>query len=65
MASWPNWVREALVALHREDSAQDMIEYALLGALIALGAVAGMTVIASTVNQAFSVIGNRISSSVS
>jgi len=44
----------------REDDGQDLIEYALLAALIALAATAGMNTIASDLNNAFSTIGATI-----
>ncbi len=57
--------KATLVALHREDSGQDLIEYALIAALIALGAVAGMGYVASKVNDAFSVVGNKLTNALS
>ena len=42
--------------LHREEG-QDLIEYALVVALIALAATAGMTSVATSINTAFSNIG--------
>ncbi len=57
--------REACLRLLHEDSGQDLIEYAMLAALIALAAVVGMNTIASDVNDAFSKIGSRLSSAVS
>ncbi len=51
-------------ALHREDAGQDLIEYALIAALIALGAVAGMGFIASALNNAFNSIGSKLSNAV-
>jgi pilus assembly protein Flp/PilA len=57
-------VREVLTSLHRDESGQDLIEYALLAALIALAAVVGMNTVASDINNAFSNIGSRISASV-
>jgi pilus assembly protein Flp/PilA len=51
--------------LHTEESGQDLIEYALVAALIALAAVAGMNFVASAINNAFSKIGSRLSSAVS
>ena len=55
-------LRETLVALHREDSGQDLIEYALIAALIALAATAGMSTVASAINDAFSSIGEKLKS---
>ena len=43
----------------REDG-QDLIEYALLCALIALAATVGMGTLASDINNAFGAIGNQL-----
>ena len=40
-----------LKQLHKDDSGQDMIEYALIGLIIALGALAGMSTLASSINK--------------
>jgi len=53
-------IRETLVALHREDSGQDLIEYALIAALIALAATVGMGTVATAINLAFSSIGAKL-----
>jgi pilus assembly protein Flp/PilA len=45
----------------RESDGQDLIEYALVAALIALAATAGMNTVASDINLAFSSIGSTIS----
>ncbi len=58
-------IKAALVVLHREDSGQDLIEYALLAALLALGAVAGMDYVALKINTAFSLVGNKLTNAVS
>jgi pilus assembly protein Flp/PilA len=58
-------MRETLVALHREDSGQDLIEYALIAALIALAATVGMGTVATAINKAFSSIGAKMGSYVS
>ncbi len=58
-------VKEALLALHRENSGQDLIEYALVAALIAVGAVAGMGYVASQINAAFSKVGNKLANAAS
>jgi pilus assembly protein Flp/PilA len=47
----------------REDG-QDLVEYALLVALIALGAVASMRTVATSISTEFSVIESRFASSV-
>jgi pilus assembly protein Flp/PilA len=57
-------IRELLTTVHRDESGQDLIEYALLAALIALASVIGMNTVASDVNNAFTLIGSKISASV-
>lgn len=51
-------LRRALANLHKEESGQDLIEYALVVALIALAAVAGMSTLANGINSAFSKLGS-------
>ena len=51
-------------ALWTDESGQDTTEYVLLVALIALAVTAGMTVLATNINQAFSTAGSRLTSSV-
>jgi pilus assembly protein Flp/PilA len=46
--------------LKNGEEGQDLVEYALTVALIATGAVAGMTSLASGVNSAFSTIGSTL-----
>jgi Flp pilus assembly pilin Flp len=46
--------------LHREESGQDLIEYALIGLLIALGAIAGMGTVASSINAEFTKIAGEL-----
>jgi len=53
-------VKGSLVELHREDSGQDLIEYALIAALIALAATVGMGSVAKAINTAFSSIGAKV-----
>jgi pilus assembly protein Flp/PilA len=43
-----------------EDDGQDLIEYALIVALIAFAATAGMSSVASTINNAFSNVSNTL-----
>jgi len=45
----------------RDDEGQDLVEYALIVALIALAAVLGMNVLATAINQAFSTVGSKLS----
>ena len=54
--------KKVLVGLHQEDSGQDLIEYALIAALIALAATFGMGTVAKAINDAFSSIGAKLGS---
>jgi pilus assembly protein Flp/PilA len=53
-----------LRSLHNDESGQDLIEYALVAALIAFGATAAMSTLSSTINGAFTVISNKLIASV-
>jgi pilus assembly protein Flp/PilA len=46
-----------------DESGQDLIEYALVCALVAFGAIAGMKTLASGINNAFGNITNTLTSS--
>ena len=50
------------IRLVQEDSGQDLIEYALVAALIALGALIGMKTLANDIGNAFNSVGNTLSS---
>lgn len=45
-----------------DEQGQDLIEYALVVALIALAATAGMSTVAKDINQAFTNIGTKLTS---
>lgn len=47
-------------SLMKDERGQDMIEYILVAALIALGATAGMQGLASSINTAFGNIGGKL-----
>ena len=55
---------ELLRGLHKDESGQDLIEYALIAALIAFAAVAGMNTLAKDINLAFSKIGSKLNSAL-
>jgi pilus assembly protein Flp/PilA len=55
-------LRTLVSSLHEDESGQDLIEYALICALIALGAIAGMKTVANYINNAFSSIGSNLNS---
>ena len=47
-----------------QDEGQDLVEYALVVALIALGATAGMNTLASDISSAFSSIGSTLNGAI-
>jgi pilus assembly protein Flp/PilA len=47
-----------------EESGQDLIEYALVAALVGLGAVASMTSLSTAIGNAFTGIGTTLTSNV-
>jgi pilus assembly protein Flp/PilA len=57
-------ILRTLRALHNDESGQDLIEYALVAALIAFGAVAAMGTLANDINSAFSIIGSKLDSAL-
>jgi pilus assembly protein Flp/PilA len=46
--------------LHKEESGQDLIEYALIGLLIALSAIAAMGIVGQSINREFSKIATSL-----
>jgi pilus assembly protein Flp/PilA len=53
-----------LSAFIRDESGQDLIEYALVAAIIALGATAAMTSLATTISSTFTKIGTSLTTAV-
>lgn len=51
-------------AFMADESGQDLIEYALVAALIALGATAAMSSLSTSISTAFSKIGSSLTSAV-
>jgi pilus assembly protein Flp/PilA len=47
-----------------DESGQDLIEYALVAALVGLGAVASMRSLANSIGSAFNGVGNALTNSV-
>ena len=54
--------RAALKNLLKDDSGQDLIEYALVAGLIALGAVTAMGTLSTDINSAFTSVGTQLTS---
>jgi pilus assembly protein Flp/PilA len=55
-----NLLRNTLTALVHDESGQDLIEYALIAALIALAAITGMNTLAGKINNEFGSVGNDL-----
>ena len=56
--------KQILSNLLKDESGQDLIEYALVAALIALGATAAMSTLAGTISTGFGSIGTKLSGNV-
>ena len=56
------FVKVQVLAAHivKDQEGQDLIEYALVVALIAFAAVAGMNTLATKINAAFTSVGSRL-----
>ncbi len=57
-------MKQAFRELLRDESGQDLIEYALVAAIIGLGAVTTMGTVANGIGNAFSTINNKLSSAL-
>ncbi len=53
-------MRNTFKSFLREEDGQDLIEYALVVALIAFAAAVGMNTVAAKINTAFSNIGTKV-----
>jgi pilus assembly protein Flp/PilA len=53
-------IKNALVALIKDESGQDLIEYALVAGLIGIGAVVAMTGLSGKIANAFNGVGNSL-----
>jgi pilus assembly protein Flp/PilA len=57
-------VKQLLQRLVKEDSGQDLIEYALVAALVGLGAVSSINGLANSIENTFNGVGSALSSAV-
>jgi pilus assembly protein Flp/PilA len=57
-------MKTLVVRLFHEESGQDLIEYALVAAVIALGAIAAMGTLQNAISNAFGGVGNSLNSAV-
>ena len=55
---------QALRNVLKNEEGQDLIEYALVVSLIAFAAIAGMSTLATDINQAFTSIGTKLTADV-
>jgi pilus assembly protein Flp/PilA len=56
-------VKQLFMKLAKEDSGQDLIEYALVAALVGLGSVAAISGLDNSLKNSFNAIGNGLASS--
>jgi pilus assembly protein Flp/PilA len=57
-------MKQLLTKLVAEESGQDLIEYALVAALVGLGAVAAMKGLSNSIGTTFNGVGNSLTSAV-
>jgi pilus assembly protein Flp/PilA len=57
-------MKQLLKNLMVEESGQDLIEYALVAALVGLGAVAAMRTLSTSIQGAFTSVGTTLTSAV-
>ena len=56
--------KQILSSLLKDESGQDLIEYALVAALIALGCTAAMSGLAATIGDTFTSVGTKLTNAV-
>jgi len=59
-----NNFKQILSNLLNDESGQDLIEYALVAALVALGAVATLTTLSTAITGAFTKVGTALTNAV-
>ena len=59
-----NNYKQVLSNLLNDESGQDLIEYALLAAIVALGAVAAMGPLATSINAAFNAVSTKLTAAI-
>lgn len=57
-------IRALLKSLLTEETGQDLIEYALVAAIVALGAVGAMRGLKNSIGNSFNSIGNTLTNAV-
>jgi pilus assembly protein Flp/PilA len=56
--------RRLFTELLKDESGQDLVEYALIAAIVGLGTAAAMRSLASGIASAFTTLGSRLTASV-
>ena len=59
-----NRLKSMFVAFAKDESGQDLIEYALVAGLIALGAITAMTGLSGKIGNAFNTVGNNLTNNI-
>jgi pilus assembly protein Flp/PilA len=61
-----NWFLKAYMSVQalKDESGQDLIEYALVVALICFAATVGMNTVATGINNAFSTVASKLASAI-
>lgn len=57
-------IKQMVVAFLKDESGQDLIEYALVAGLIGLGAVVSMSGLATKIGSSFNTVGNTLTNNV-
>ncbi len=57
-------IKQVFAAFMRNESGQDLIEYALVAGLIGLGAVLAMTGLSGKIGNAFNTVGNNLTNNI-
>ena len=57
-------IKHAVASFMQDESGQDLIEYALVAGLIALGAIAAMTGLSGKIGSAFNTVGNNLTNNI-
>ncbi len=60
----PAFTRPLIARLLKEDSGQDLIEYALVAALIGLAAVGAMRGLSTKISTSFNAVGSNLTSAI-
>jgi pilus assembly protein Flp/PilA len=59
-----NHLKKSLLRLVHDECGQDIVEYALVAALVALAAIAGISRVGNAANSLFTAVGSKITAAV-